>query len=192
MGQRLCMTIKRKGKPIANAYYHWSGYTGSSYEIVRDVYDYISSNNSDDKKYLAIKALESTGATLTRYDNEFNDIDKLLMLDKYDEDDFVIGNDRNAGLIACFPDSMASNEECAEEFADIDIDTKLINFNVWCYYDSFEEVKEYFDDIEEGDIPTFEFSAQEDLDIGTLKDLVTSLDANTVVQCEDGYYSMIG
>lgn len=192
MGQRLCMEITRKGKPIANAYYHWSAYTGSSMNILEQVYDYLSTHSSEeDKLYLAIRALESTGAALPKYPNEFNDIDRLRLFSKYAGDTFESNEDRNNGLIHCFEESMQQCEDWAEEFCYIDIDTLIIDFRVACYYSDLDEVKEYIELDDDEDIPEFDASLS-CCDIGTCRDIVNAILDNKVVKCDDGYYSEIG
>ena len=53
MGQRLNLEIRKKGKPLANAYYHWSAYTGSSYALVEQACMYIQDHASMPAKLLA-------------------------------------------------------------------------------------------------------------------------------------------
>ena len=68
MGQRLNLEIKKGNNVLANAYYHWSGYSSSSCRIALDAMNYINENpqNIDDRLY-AIRILESTGAGLTDF-----------------------------------------------------------------------------------------------------------------------------
>ena len=47
MGQRLNLEISRGKKPIANAYYHWSAYTDSSYDLARSIINAIPTINEE-------------------------------------------------------------------------------------------------------------------------------------------------
>lgn len=192
MGQRLCLQINRNRKPVANAYYHWSGYTLSSMALLEQVYSYLSDHMDDeDKKLVAIRALESTGAGIEKYDGEISDYDILKRVTKYKDVDFSIGNDRNDGLIACFPKSMQGLYDASEEYCSIDMDTLLIDFDVLCHYDTIEEIKEWCEGIAEDDIPEYEASPYE-CDIGTLRDLIDGIQESNFIKCSDGYYGEIG
>ena len=72
MGQRLNIQFENNTGVLANAYYHWSGYTSSAMLLTNKI---ISSDLIDDtsisNKVKAVKLLELTGAGLTR--DELND-----------------------------------------------------------------------------------------------------------------------
>lgn len=191
MGQRLVLTIKKKGRPMASAYYHWSGYTDSAFGIVEDAYNALMCSPTTDPKLRAIYSLENTGARFPKYDNENNDVDKLTKLSKYNMEKFETDNDRNRGLISCFPKSMEQQHDWGENFAEIDMDTGLIYFDSYCYYDNWSEVCEYYDDAEDSDFPMFEASLDE-CDIGTLRDIVNAMNHNDFVQVGDHYVSLFG
>lgn len=67
MGERLNLEIWHNGKVLANAYYHWSGFTYCAVSVVTDALKYIKSNPAENNNILlyAIRALEATGAGLT-------------------------------------------------------------------------------------------------------------------------------
>ena len=66
MGQRLNIQFEDNTGVLANAYYHWSGYTSSAMLLTNQI---ISSDLIDDtsisNKVKAVKLLELTGAGLT-------------------------------------------------------------------------------------------------------------------------------
>lgn len=193
MGQRLCLSIKRKGKTLANSYYHWSGYTFSSMNLLEQAYSYLSDHfNDPDKKLVAIRALEITGAGFEKWnDDGMTDYDTIKKISKYKDLDFSISSDRNAGYISCFPKSIQMTEDWAEEYADIDIDTLMINFDVLYYWVDKDEVKENFNELDVDSITEIEASPH-DCDMGTLRDILHEIDENNIVKCSDGYYSEIG
>lgn len=68
MGQRLVIEIKEGDTVLANAYYHWSGYTETSLNLLNEVMNKGIFNNipikfsKGDEQLYAIKLLETTGA----------------------------------------------------------------------------------------------------------------------------------
>ena len=129
MGQRLNLEIRQKGKPLANGYYHWSAYTASAYGTFLDAYNYLSEHKDEkDKRLLAIRALEATGAGVSAWQDDDNDLARLKNIRKYADVDFNPYVDRNEGIISCFPDTMEQTQDWAEGTIIIDIDTFLITF----------------------------------------------------------------
>ena len=122
MGQRLNIQFEDNTGVLANAYYHWSGYTSSAMLLTNKI---ISSDLIDDtsisNKVKAVKLLELTGAGLTRY--EFNaDFPSHL----YKE-----SKDRNEGLIAISKEGIEQTQNWEEARVTIDLDTHNINFRVY-------------------------------------------------------------
>ena len=74
MGQRLVIEIKEGDTVLANAYYHWSGYTETSLNLLNEVmnkgiFDNIPIKFSKgDEQLYAIKLLETTGAKILEED----------------------------------------------------------------------------------------------------------------------------
>ena len=54
MGQRLNIEIIENGKVLANAYYHWSGYTSSSLELTQEILEAIEKINYEDRVYYGL------------------------------------------------------------------------------------------------------------------------------------------
>ena len=142
MGQRLNLQIEKSGKRLANAYYHWSAYTGSAASLASEVINYLDDHQDmKDKKLLAIRALESTGAGFSTYEEGQVQLEKLHSTRVYMNKEFDIQSDRNEGLISCYASHMDNTATWADGSVIIDIDTRTIDttcFNMW----TLEEFKE--------------------------------------------------
>lgn len=153
MGQRLNMEIRKKGKVLANAYYHWSGYTGSAYEIASQVIDYIELNKNMDSRMLAIRALESTGAGICDDDKDY-----LKSFRKYHQEQVNKMIDRNAGILSISPKTIAETQQWAEGTCILEIDNLQdikVSFDVLCIYDSQEDYEHNYLDDDEFEITKF-------------------------------------
>lgn len=138
MGQRLNIEIKKKGKVLANSYYHWSAYTSSAAVLTLKVCKYLLNHkNISDSKLLAIRALESTGAGLP--DDELTYIKDFR---KYIRTEFKECKGRDEGLIAISPKGIKETQDWSEGDVIIDIDNvcqPLISFHVFNFYDQPDE-----------------------------------------------------
>ena len=128
MGQRLNIEIIENGKVLANAYYHWSGYTSSSLELTQEILEAIEKINYEDRVINAIKLLEETGAGLT--DDEIAYGKKYIKdFDKYS---FIDCMGRNKGLIAISDKGIKETEFWEEARVEIDLTNKIVNFEaIW-------------------------------------------------------------
>lgn len=161
MGQRLNIEIvDRNGEGIANAYYHWSGYTSSSLELLKQVVSYYEDNKEKfvkngklDKTLIAVRMLEATGAGTCNFPEDRNtkegkeSKDKEILKEKYPNETFRDGIDRNEGLISVSEEGMDQTRSWEEARIDVNIDTEHISFGV--YYDADEEELAYEVDPEE-------------------------------------------
>ena len=99
MGQRLVIEIKKGDSVLANAYYHWSGYTETSLNLLNEVMNKGIFNNipikfsKGDEQLYAIKLLETTGAKILEKDL------KIATL-KFPMNEFEASKNRTDGLIA--------------------------------------------------------------------------------------------
>ena len=122
MGQRLNIQFEDNTGVLANAYYHWSGYTSSAMLLTNKI---ISSDLIDDtsisNKVKAVKLLELTGAGLTR--DEFND--------DFPSHLYKESKDRSEGLIAISKEGIEETQSWEEARVTIDLDTNEINFRVY-------------------------------------------------------------
>ena len=103
MGMRLLIKVYNKEEKIAQAYYHWSGHSISSTEIVKAFIDCYTKDLKDkrfyeddkiDMTYKAVKALEASGAKPWIYDKTLFD---YLFSDR--DGEFRFDDDSDAGLI---------------------------------------------------------------------------------------------
>ena len=128
MGQRLNIEIRKDNKVLANAYYHWSGYTRSALGLTKKILDskFLNMSSISDK-VKAVKMLEITGAGLTA--DEFNE---EFTISKYKQ-----SLDRNDGLIAISENGISETQKWEEARVEIHIDTKMLNLKL--YWDIDED-----------------------------------------------------
>lgn len=148
MGQRLNIEVKADGKVQANCYYHWSAYTESAKHLATLL---IASSgilkNISDKRLLAIKLFECTGATMCEEDRALSE--KL-----YPDEQFRPGADRDDGLIGISEISMNENRLYEEGRIVIDLDNQGVEFHVWDIWDYEEYKKECADNETEMNVQT--------------------------------------
>ena len=143
MGQRLEILIMKDGKELANAYYHWSAYTGSSFELARDIVLAIKNRKVRQKDELkkAIRLLEVTGAGVTQSEKEY-----LKVGSRFKNFRFKPCSGRNDGLIAVSADGMKETRDWQEGQVFIDIGKQKVSFDVWSCFNGKEELEEYYPD----------------------------------------------
>lgn len=156
MGQRLNIQIEmdipdsNESKVLANAYYHWSGYTSSAYELVKKIAD---SNYWNDECKLAdpvaqaINLLEVTGAGLT--EEEFTD--------EYPEDIYKKATSRDKGLIAISEKGIKETQNWEEARVIINLSTGMVDMGGVYYLDEVDEVDEEDEDEDVENIPELEY-----------------------------------
>lgn len=106
MGQRVTFTLTKGEKELANAYYHWSGYTYPSTELLATIMDFFlngelppqESWTETDYLTYAINALQSTGAMFPQEQSA----------------------NRNDGLIAILDDCEANKNWEANIYIDLE------------------------------------------------------------------------
>ena len=137
MGQRLNIEITKNGKVLANAYYHWSGFTDSAIELTtqilsgfEEVKKKVARQKSSNKDLLfAIRLLELTGAGI---DFEDKESDRVLKIGN----EFKTMIDRNEGIIGVTRKQIEETRNWEEARVEIDIATKIVWFSV---FHSFED-----------------------------------------------------
>ena len=141
MGQRLNIQIEMdipdssESKVLANAYYHWSGYTSSAYELVKKIADSDYWNEEctiTDPVEKAIRLLEVTGAGLEK--DEFTDT--------YPESSYKIATDRNEGLIAISKTGMDATQNWEEARVTINLSTNMVDMGGVYFLDEVDEEEE--------------------------------------------------
>ena len=153
MGQRLNIQIEmnipdsNESKVLANAYYHWSGYTSSAYELVKYIAD--SPYSGEECTFMdpvekAIRMLEATGAGLTQ--DEFTEA--------YPESKYKLSTNRNDGLIAISIEGILETQSWEEARVTINLSTNMVDVGGVYYLD---EVDEEDEDETTEDIPELEY-----------------------------------
>ena len=139
MGQRLNIQIEmdipdsNESKVLANAYYHWSGYTNTAYELVKMIVDSgIHELDIPDPVEQAIRMLEATGAGLI--EDEFTDA--------YPESKYKKATSRNDGLIAISEKGIEKTQKWEEARVTINLTTKMVDMGGVYYLDEVDEEDE--------------------------------------------------
>lgn len=130
MGQRLNIEIRKDDKVLANAYYHWSGYTSSALVLSEEILKNIDNVNFDNDVVRAVKLLEVTGAGLTssEIDNLGEDMKNI---------NFKKAIDRNEGLIAISENGIKDTQYWEEARVEIHLDTQNVILDL--YWDTDED-----------------------------------------------------
>lgn len=142
MGQRLNIEIHENGKLLANAYYHWSGYTERAIELTNTILTKYNEMINEGGLAAAIKLLQSTGAKI--------ELDELLDAGVNIELAHVFsdGANRDNGFIAFSGKRMEETRYWEEGRVTIDIGTKIIDFDCWCRWDPEDWEGSTFDRVE--------------------------------------------
>ena len=149
MGQRLNIQIEMdipnsgEAKVLANAYYHWSGYTGPAYRLVKLIVNSDYWNNDctiTDPVEKAIRLLEATGAGLT--EDEFTE--------EYPESKYKKATTRDNGLIAISQKGIRETQYLEEAIVIINLSTNMVDMGGVYYLDEVDgEEEETLEDIPE-------------------------------------------
>ena len=144
MGQRLNIQLEidipNSGdrQVLANAYYHWSGYTSTAYELVKAIADspYCCEDCTfTDPVEQAIRMLEATGAGLT--EDEFTE--------EYPESKYKKATSRNNGLIAISEEGIKVTQNWEEARVTINLSTNMVDMGGVYYIIEPDELDEYED-----------------------------------------------
>ena len=193
MGQRLNLEITKGGKVLANSYYHWDAYTRPSFKHTLIAHNFLSLHKDiiKDDKLLAIRALESTGAGLPEYVDGTGDYTRIHNIKKYSTLMFEKSTNRNNGIIGCFPDSIKDTQDWAEGTVIINLDDMSILFDVFSYYESVEDIKEWNENFDEKDVVVFNYDPDE-MSLGELKEVVDTVCLDKWVLLNGQYISELG
>lgn len=152
MGQRLNIEIVENGVCLANAYYHWSAYTSSAFELAKKIIEAIPKVKEELPVMKAIRLLEVTGAKLMGEEIEFAK-DRLL------GDDFEKATDRNDGLIAISENGIDETRKWQEGAVYIYLDENRMKFDVLHrrYFFDWQKDEEKYNGrkVELNDIPMY-------------------------------------
>ena len=172
MGQRLNIQIEAnnpttdKTEVLANCYYHWSGYTSSAMELVKEIVDSgIYNLDILDPVEKAIRLLEVTGAGLAE--------DELT--DTYNTPKYKVSTSRNDGLIAISEEGTNSVSEWEESRVTINLTTGSINMSDMFY----DETDEFSSEVYETKIKNlYELKADLNSSFDTFHTLYTEITDN--------------
>lgn len=133
MGQRLNIEIKSGEEIIANAYYHWSAYSDSAYELTKIIVNEFDNVKDMDKFGQAIALLQKTGSGV---DNG----DFAIAKSKLPEDfQLIRATNRNNGITSISEEGMTETRNWEEGRVTIDLDSKTIDFDVLWNLDDEED-----------------------------------------------------
>lgn len=180
MGQRLVINCYDKdNNRIGNLYYHWSAYTGSSYEEVYKLYKaYEEEPETDDKQLRLIHVSEKLGGGIPGYyyKDDFYKKDwseREYIENKFNNETFKTEDiNRNDGLVSISPQGMEISDIFAEGVCDLNIDTGILEYNdnLW----GFDSMDQYIEEVQldEEEIPPISYICPydlQDIDIDTCK-----------------------
>ena len=158
MGQRLVVTIERKGHHLAKLYFHWSAYTGDALYVSRDIVHCIYNHKDETDRDMLLRLIrfcEERGGCIDGRENgeEVRYISQLYPNEKFKET-----GSRSDGLIALSPEGMADMQRWSEGDVYIDLDEDVIDF---CVYSGYESLAEYIAERKSWDDEFEEFTLDE-------------------------------
>lgn len=163
MGQRLLVNIHKGDKIICCCGFHWSGYTSSTLEIIRDFINHWEDTKQYRKSVVrCVKTLEMCGATLCvdakksntsktgyatkvkgseyeAFKKKYPDVDVNL----YDYSDDLHYRQANDGAISFLPKEIKDWQQYPEAVADIYLDSKSFSFDAYFLDELPEHIVEY-------------------------------------------------
>lgn len=151
MGQRLNIEIMSGEKTLANAYYHWSAYTASAVELTKIILE-TPVDETEPLIWQAIHLLEATGAGVPGYERDSIIQNEILPADEISCLQPCI--DRNRGLIAITEEGIRDTRAWEEGRVTIHLDSKTVDFCVFCAIDPAEFEEDYGRQVEE--LPAFD------------------------------------
>lgn len=166
MGQRLNIEIHEGEMCLANAYYHWSGYTQDALELTKKIIYYYPECRVNTGYQGACELLQYTGARFSSDEFVRCGVKKALA------DMIGAGANRDNGLIAITKEGIEETRYWEEARVEIDIIAETIDFRVFWRYDNnfdwgnpknvnvpfnnhcvsfyhFSTFKSYFDDVDQ-------------------------------------------
>lgn len=137
MGQRLVISINKGDREIANAYYHWSGFSYKALDLTKEIYNLWNKDEAlrdEHNEYIqAILLLQCTGARVAHE----KDIEyfEACLVDKSPLAENIVCNaeqSRDVGLISLLPEVREFYTYWAEARIIIDIQYLDIDYGVFC------------------------------------------------------------
>ena len=154
MGQRLVVTVERSEKTLARLYFHWSAYTGDALYVTRDIVHCIYNNKEETDEEMLLRLIRFCEDRHGGIDGGNKGEAWKYITKMYPNETFKSeGINRSDGLIALNKEDMDSMQSMSEGDVYINLDADLIDFCVYCGYDTLEEYteerKSWDDDFEE-------------------------------------------
>lgn len=132
MGQSLNIEIRNMNRTLANAYYHWSGYSSTAAEMTRSIIHRFYDHEPCSDFKLAVDLLQSTGAGL--YSEEWERVSSIPDKRFSNVEFHNAAVDRNRGLLSVTPDGIEDTRRLEEARVTIDISKERVDFDVlWLY-----------------------------------------------------------
>ena len=190
MGQRFVVTIKKNEKEIAKIYYHWSAYTYSALYETRNIINCIYNHTDETDKELQLRLIrfcENNGGGIDGVPSEFDYIRSLYPDEMFKDRDI----NRSNGLIALSEKCMHDMQGWSEGDVYINLDEDIVDFCVYCGYESLEEYiedrKSWDDDFDEKElvVPEFDFSLGQ-FDVNDIDAIIANLDTTDahIIKCD--------
>jgi len=129
----------KNDEDIAAIYYHWSAYSLSTLQEIKQITDYLCEVDIEDTKNLQlslIRFVESIGGCISggETSDEFKEIQKI-----FPNEVFAKHGNRTCGLIAITKKEIESLYSWAEGVATIYLDEGIVTDDVWWFGDPDEE-----------------------------------------------------
>lgn len=193
MGQRLNLEFQYGDKVIANAYYHWSGYTIDSLVELLAVHELIEYDNIHDEKSAIIELVNVYDNKLSPYSGLT--LDSLDEVKKYIPEYSGIKNElnRNFGLLSISEKGMNLTREWMELILRYDIKNKKIIGSE----SVFEiDINDYPIEISKSlnEITSDEYEKYvnfETYDISEICDLIEFYKSNHIILYDGTYYDIV-
>lgn len=184
MGQRLNIEITDNGNVLANAYYHWSGYTDSAIYLTSEIIKQMKFTQFiQDKGVKAIALLEHTGAGM-------NEEEMKKAKELYNRP-FNPASDRNGGLISVSPEGIEDTRRWEEARVTIDLTAERVDFEAIVRMSEEEYVDEWegkLEGVETIDIDIHEMRYSE---LDTLAELIKNNPTFKITSESDFIYTII-
>ena len=191
MGQRLNLEFRYGDKVIANAYYHWSGYTIDSLIELLAVHELMGYDNIHDEKSAIIELVNV-------YDNKLSTqsglLDSLDEVKKYipEYPGIKTNLNRNYGLLAISEEYINNIIENMEFILKYDIKNKKIIGNTGVFETEIDYPNQTLESLNE--ITSDEYNKYVDFetyDISEIRNLIEFYKANHIILYDDKYYDII-
>lgn len=167
MGQRLNLEIKWGDKTLANAYYHWSAYTGSALAVAKEAVGWYEENvlyyygyeqhlsNEHSALNAAIKMLEATGAGVNDAEKE-----RIRHSTRIFNHEFKDCTSRNEGLLSVTKEGIEENRFWEEGRVELDLMNDRVLFQVYHYFTE-EDWDEFYPHTPYHELPEAPFDVED-------------------------------